>query len=85
MPDAGHMHDGTWGCNGEYHWRAFSNGKDKHRAKYPNIEQNVHADLSTEAERALGKIVKDKFGTDFYILHRFFQLYVSSTHRRLVS
>ena len=39
MPDAGHMHDGTWGCNGEYHWRAFSNGKDKHRAKYPNIDQ----------------------------------------------
>lgn len=38
---------------------------------YPNIEQNVHADLSTEAERALGKIVKDKFGTDFYILHRY--------------
>jgi len=28
-------------------------------------------DLSTETERALGKLVKDKYKTDFYILHRY--------------
>ncbi|WIA17369.1 hypothetical protein OEZ85_014230 [Tetradesmus obliquus] len=28
-------------------------------------------DLNTELERRLGKIVKDKYGTDFYILHRY--------------
>jgi hypothetical protein len=27
--------------------------------------------LNTELERRLGKIVKDKYGTDFYILHRY--------------
>lgn len=29
------------------------------------------ADLSTELERALGKLVADKYGTDFYMLHRY--------------
>jgi len=28
-------------------------------------------DLNTELERTLGKIVKEKYGTDFYILHRY--------------
>ena len=28
-------------------------------------------DLSTEMERTLGNLVKDKYGTDFYILHKF--------------
>lgn len=28
-------------------------------------------DLNTEKERALGRMVKEKYGTDFYILHRF--------------
>jgi len=27
-------------------------------------------DLSTELERSLGKLVKQKYGTDFYIIHR---------------
>jgi hypothetical protein len=27
-------------------------------------------DLTTELERALGRLVKEKHGTDFYILHR---------------
>ena len=39
MPDSKHAHHGTWGCNGEYHWRALSNGKDRHARKYPNIDQ----------------------------------------------
>ena len=39
MPTSKHPHDGTWGCNGEYHWRALSNGKDRHARKYPNIDQ----------------------------------------------
>lgn len=30
-----------------------------------------YGDLNTELERTLGKIVKDKYGTDFYILHRY--------------
>lgn len=27
-------------------------------------------DLNTETERVLGRLVKDKYQTDFYILHR---------------
>ena len=27
-------------------------------------------DLSTELERSLGKLVKQKYDTDFYIIHR---------------
>lgn len=30
-----------------------------------------YGDLNTELERTLGKIVKEKYGTDFYILHRY--------------
>jgi hypothetical protein len=30
-----------------------------------------YGDLNTELERTLGRIVKDKYGTDFYILHRY--------------
>ena len=40
-PSVGHAHDGTWGCNGEYHWRALSNGNDLHKDKYPNISALV--------------------------------------------
>lgn len=36
---------------------------------YPDVDPL--GDLNTELERALGKIVKDKYGTDFYILHRY--------------
>ena len=28
-------------------------------------------DLSTENEKRLGKIVKEKYGTDFYIMYRY--------------
>lgn len=28
-------------------------------------------DLNTEMERTLGKLVKEKYNTDFYVLHRF--------------
>lgn len=35
------------------------------------IEQNLHDDLNTVNERALGKIIRDKYKTDFYILHRY--------------
>jgi hypothetical protein len=30
-----------------------------------------YGDLNTELERTLGRIVKEKYGTDFYILHRY--------------
>ena len=39
MSDGNHAHNGTWGCNGEYHWRALSNGNDPHKLKCPNIDQ----------------------------------------------
>lgn len=35
------------------------------------IEQSVHEDLSTVNERILGKLVREKHSTDFYILHRY--------------
>ena len=28
-------------------------------------------DLNTEMERTLGRLVKEKYNTDFYILHKF--------------
>merc|ERR1712086_956520 len=33
------------------------------------VEQGPLDDLSTESERALGKLVKEKYGTDFYMLY----------------
>jgi len=35
------------------------------------IKQNVNEDLDTINERKLGEIVKEKYGTDFYCLHRY--------------
>ena len=35
------------------------------------VEVDPLGDLSTEAERALGKLVAEKLGVDFYILHRY--------------
>ena len=39
--------------------------------KEEGIEQDLHDDLNTANEKALGRIVRDKFKTDFYILHRY--------------
>lgn len=39
-----------------------------HEAK---VDQSVHEDLTTETERVLGKLVREKYKTDFYILHRY--------------
>jgi nondiscriminating aspartyl-tRNA synthetase len=33
------------------------------------IQQDVHDDLSTETEKALGRLVREKYGTDFYMLY----------------
>jgi aspartyl-tRNA synthetase len=35
------------------------------------VEQAIDDDLSTVTEKQLGKLVKDKYKTDFYILHRY--------------
>ena len=35
------------------------------------IKQDPNADLNSESEKALGAIIKEKFGTDFYMLYRF--------------
>lgn len=35
------------------------------------VEQSLFSDLTTETERVLGKLVKEKYNTDFYILHRY--------------
>ena len=39
--------------------------------KENGIEQSVHEDLDTPTEKALGKLVREKYNTDFYILHRY--------------
>lgn len=39
--------------------------------KEEGIEQDVFADLNTENEKKLGEIVKKKYKTDFYILHKY--------------
>ncbi|KAG2492339.1 hypothetical protein HYH03_009289 [Edaphochlamys debaryana] len=36
---------------------------------YPDVDPL--GDLNTELERALGRMVKEKYGTDFFILHRY--------------
>ena len=46
-------HTGTWACNGEYHWRAFSNGKDPHSSKYPNIPQQKREWKAVEGSNSL--------------------------------
>ena len=35
------------------------------------IEANYNDDLSTPQEKALGKLVKEKYGTDFYIMDKY--------------
>lgn len=35
------------------------------------VEQNVNEDLSTETEKKLGELVKEKYKTDFYIMHKY--------------
>jgi len=35
------------------------------------IEQDPLEDLSTPAEKALGKLVREKYGTDFYVLEKY--------------
>ena len=39
--------------------------------KENGVEQSVHEDFSTEVEKKLGVFVKAKFGTDFYMVHRY--------------
>ncbi len=39
--------------------------------KETGIEQSMQDDLDTVNERALGKIVREKYKTDFYILHKY--------------
>ena len=33
------------------------------------VEQSEHEDLSTEVEKKLGALVREKYKTDFYVLH----------------
>jgi len=39
--------------------------------KEAGVEQDPLEDLSTETERKLGALVREKYDTDFYILHKF--------------
>lgn len=39
--------------------------------KENGVEQDLFSDLSTETERKLGQLVREKYKTDFYILHRY--------------
>ncbi|MCP4294244.1 MAG: hypothetical protein GY786_01405 [Proteobacteria bacterium] len=39
--------------------------------KEAGVEQSVNEDLTTVTERKLGELVKQKYKTDFYILHRY--------------
>jgi aspartyl-tRNA synthetase len=36
-----------------------------------DVKQSLNEDLTTENERKLGEIVRKKYHTDFYILHRY--------------
>lgn len=39
--------------------------------KENGVEWDVMEDLNTEVERKLGAIVREKYGTDLYFLHRY--------------
>ena len=52
-PSDMHNHEGTWACNGEYMWRAFSNGKDPHKHLYPNIPATKREWYPIEGSNAL--------------------------------
>ncbi len=39
--------------------------------KEAGVEQSVHEDFDTEIEKKLGQIVREKYDTDFYMLHRY--------------
>jgi len=38
---------------------------------HANVEWSAHEDLDTPTERKLGEVVKNLYGTDFYMLHRY--------------
>ena len=38
-PSEDHSHRGTFGCNGEYIWRAYSSGTDSNPENYPVIDR----------------------------------------------
>ena len=38
---------------------------------FPHEQVDPFGDLNTELERALGKIIKERYNTDFYMLHRY--------------
>ena len=46
-------HSGTWAANGEYFWRAFSNGNDPHRSLYPNIPSEKREWRAVEGSNSL--------------------------------
>uniref|UniRef100_A0A2P2L3Z0 aspartate--tRNA ligase n=1 Tax=Rhizophora mucronata TaxID=61149 RepID=A0A2P2L3Z0_RHIMU len=39
--------------------------------KEAGVEIDPHGDLNTESERKLGQLVLEKYGTEFYVLHRY--------------
>ena len=39
--------------------------------KEKGIDQSPHEDFSTEVEKKAGDIIKEKFGSDFYFIHRY--------------
>ena len=35
------------------------------------VDQSVHEDFDTQTERKLGEIIRQKYETDFYVVHRY--------------
>ena len=56
-------HTGTWACNGEFHWRALSNGKDPHNAKYPIIPQKKREWRAVEGSDEFALLLSRRSGS----------------------
>ena len=77
---------GTWGCNGEHKWLAFSNGTDQHKDKYDVIKPfegdvtPISGCRNMYSFRATDATVSDKFWT---IDVKFMQCYCQGKERRM--
>ena len=52
-PSTQHDHRGTWGCNGDYIWRAYSNGEDENPHHYPVISRQHRSFQTIEGSNEL--------------------------------
>ena len=70
---------GTWGCNGNHHWLAFSNGEDSYKDTYEAVPAPRHDVSAIPGSNELysfrGASVASDDGSQCTVKHKFMQCY----------